>query len=52
MREGMLEQGTIWFRSRLPVQDPNTLPEPPDGSEISLSPCTSHWETEHWARKG
>lgn len=32
MRERVLKQGTIWFRSGLLIQDPKTLPGPPDGS--------------------
>lgn len=57
MRERVLKQGTIWFRSRLLIQDPDELLEPsrlpslPDGSKSPLPPPTSHWETEDWAGK-
>lgn len=56
MKKGVLKQGTIWFRSRLLIQDPKnsqSLPRPLDGSDFLLSlPLTSHWETEDWARQG
>lgn len=49
IKEGLLKQLAIWFRSRLLIQDPSRLP---DGSQVSLPPPNSHRETEDWAGKG
>lgn len=41
MREGVLKQGTIWFRSRLLIQDPNGTPRAclRDEATPNLSHC-------------